>query len=677
MSGVAPKHDTSTTSTRIQRPWLLRITQTAWLALFLVNVVIIVANHLVIWPSVGIPCEQLPCAITQVQPQFAAHFEQANVPFIVVAYYRPLLDLLASIIYIGLAALIFSRRTNDWMSLLVSAALFLLGPRLSGVNVSLNQLLPSTRLLGFSMISLMYVTALTSLYLFPTGRFVPRWAKFVLAAHLVLSIGLIFIQIIQGQTPSFMLAALNGTFTVGGIGLQWYRYRYVATPLERQQSKLVIAAVAFLVIGQILREGAARFGPNLSGGAFVLITMGGYISAYLFALGLPVAIASAVLRYRLWDADLVINRSLVYALVTLVMVAVFGTALFLVDVALRTIFGLRDSTWSLVAATAVVVAAYNPVRRWIARHLDVHIYGFRVHIDEMQRGIHHEETVLLPRTEQTDGARSGSLAGELRLENLLGRGGMGEVYLGRHLETGQPFAVKMLPRELATMREALERFDRESQVLGSLRHPNIIRTYGAGQTSETPYYVMEYIEGRTLSERLKTGGEIPFETTLELLHGIASALDAAHLAGIVHRDVKPSNILLRLTDGGPQPVLTDFGIAKLTDDAVPAITRSTMMGTLEYVAPEQIITARKVDHRADIYSLGVVAYQMMTGATPFSGGPGRLVFSHLNKPAPDPRQVNPNLSHDAAMAVLRAMNKRPDERFSSASDFVRAIAPDY
>lgn len=676
MSSIGLKRDTRTPSTRIQRPWLLRLMQTVWLALFSVNLVIIIANHAVIWPSVGVPCQQLPCAISQVQPHIAARFEQANVPFVVAAFYRPALDLLASIIYIGLAALIFRRRTHDWMSLLVSAALFLVGPRLSGVNVSLNQLLPSTRIVGFTMLSLMYITSLVALYLFPVGKFAPRWAWLVLVVQLPLSIVAIFIQIIQGQTPPLALAVTNGALTLVGIGFQVYRYRYRSTPIERQQSKLVIAAIALLVIGQTLREGAVRFSPSLDGGIFVLVIMGGYISAYLFALGLPLAIASAMLRYRLWDADLVINRSLMYGLVTLVLIAVFGSSLFMIDVALRTIFSVRDSTWSLVAATALVVGLYTPVRAWIARNLDVHVYGFRVDIDEMKRHSRQDETVLLPRTEQTEGTRSGAVAGELRLEHLLGRGGMGEVYLGRHLETGQPYAVKLLPHEMSGMKEALERFERESQVLVNLKHPNIVRTYGAGMTGDSPYYVMEYIEGRTLSERLKLGEPIPFETVLDLLHGIASALDAAHAAGIVHRDVKPSNILLRVNDGVPQPVLTDFGIAKLTDAAAPNITRSTMMGTLEYVAPEQIITARDVDHRADIYSLGVVAYQMMTGATPFSGGPGRLVFSHLNKPAPDPRTTNVTLSSDAALAVLRAMNKRPSERFESASAFARALAPD-
>jgi len=677
MSNIGLKSDTRTSSTRIHHPRLLRFSQLAWLTLFTLNVVVLLANYVVVTSNLLDLCGTPPCITAQVSPENLAHFQQAGVPYIVVAFYRPLLDFLAQIIYIGLAVLIYRRSSNDWMSLLVSAALFLVGPRLSGVNISLNQFIPSTRFVGFTMISLMYIVALTALYLFPTGKFVPRWSWMVLLIHIVSSIIGTFILIVQAQTPTLGLSLLNGGLILIGVGFQVYRYRYFASLTQRQQSKLVIAAVACLVFGQLLRETAVRVAPNLDGSIFVLVTMGGYISAYLLALGLPVSIASAVLRYRLWDADLVINRSLVYGIVTLGMALIFTITLFVVDVALGAILGAQDGTWSLIGATAVVVASYNPVRRWVSHRLDIHIYGFRVDLDAMKRNVRHDETVMLPRTEQVNGTRSGGTAGELRLENLLGRGGMGEVYLGRHIQTGQPFAVKMLPRELAGMSEALERFERESQILVSLKHPNIIKTYGAGQTHETPYYVMEYIDGRTLGERLKTGGLMPFETVLELIHGIASALDSAHAAGVVHRDVKPSNILLRLNDGVSQPILTDFGIAKLTDDASPSITRSTMMGTLEYVAPEQIITAREVDHRADIYSLGVVAYQMMTGATPFTGGPGKLVFAHLNKPAPDPRQFNPSISDEAAVAVLRAMNKLPDHRFASAGAFALALAPDH
>jgi len=677
MSNTGLKRDTSTSSTRIRHPKLLRAIQTLWLALFILNAVVLLANYAVITSSLLGRCEQPPCIVSRLTSETMVHFEQVGVPYIVVALYRPLLDFMVQIIYIGLAVLIYRRSSNDWMSLLVSAALFLVGPRLSGVNVSLNQLVPTTRFVGFTMISLMYGVSLTALYLFPTGKFVPRWSWMVLLTHIVSSIVGTFILIVQVQTPTLGLSLLNGGLILIGVGFQFYRYRYFASPTQRQQSKLVIAAIACLVLGQLLRETAVRVAPNLEGSLFVLVTMGGYISAYLLALGLPVAIASAVLRYRLWDADLVINRSLVYSFVTLGMALIFTIALFVVDVALRTIFGTQDGRWSLIAATAVVVACYNPVRRQISRVLDVHIYGFRVGLDAMKRNFGHDETVMLPRTEQVAGTRSGGTAGELRLENLLGRGGMGEVYLGRHVQTGQAFAVKMLPRELAGMVEALERFDRESRLLVNLKHPNIIKTYGAGQTHHSPYYVMEYIDGRTLSERLKTGGAMPFEVMVAMLNGIASALDTAHAAGVIHRDVKPSNILLRLNDGISQPILTDFGIAKLTNDTAPSITRSTMMGTLDYVAPEQIMTAREVNHRADIYSLGVVAYQMMTGATPFNGGPGQLVFAHLNKPAPDPRRLNPSLSDDAAQAVMRAMSKRPDERFASAGAFARALTPDH
>lgn len=673
MSTVGVKPDTSTSSTRIRRPWLLRVARYSWLLLFIVNFLFILANHITILGILLDICQSEHCLTLPKQFENAVNFSEAGVPSLVAVYYRPVLDFSAWVIYLVLSVLIFRRSPNDWMSLLVSAALFLVGPRLSGSSVSLSQLIPSTRYIGFTMVSLMFTVSLTAFHLYPTGRFVPRWSWVVLGLHIASSLTATYIQAVQGVLAPYSLALLNGGLTLVGVGFQVYRYRYFATPTQRQQSKLVIAAVIFMVIGQMLRETALRVGPNFSGGAFVLVMMGGNISGYLLALALPVAIASAVLRYRLWEADLVINRSVMYAIVTLVMAIAFFFVLFAVDVALEMLTQLNDSPWSLIAATAFIVMAYNPVRHWVSRNLDLHIYGLRIDLDELKRSNRHDETIMLPRTEQTDGTRTGGIAGELRLENLLGRGGMGEVYLGRHVQTGQPFAVKMLPQELSFMAEALERFERESQVLVNLRHPNIIKTYGSGQTNNTPYYVMEYIDGRTLSERLKAETTPAWDFSLAVLRGVAEGLDAAHAAGIVHRDVKPSNILLRLTDSIPQPVLTDFGIAKLTDEAIPAITRSTMMGTLEYVAPEQIITARDVDHRADIYSLGIVAYQMLTGATPFTGGPGRLVFAHLNQPAPNPCDSIPHFPMSTAQALLKALAKAPEDRYASASEFIQAL----
>lgn len=669
------QRDTSTSTTRIQHPVMLRVARYAWVMVFIANFLVIIANHIVVTSNLLTPCtDSSPsCAAIQTQLNNLVHYDATGVPRLVAIYYRPVLDFVITIIFMVLAVMIFRRSSNDWMSILVSAALLLVGARLSGGGVSITQLVPNARIIGFTMFSLMFVVSLTTFYLFPTGRFVPRWSVLVLTLHLMTSIAATYIQTIQGVLAPFSLALINGGLTVVGVGFHVYRYRYAATPTQRQQTKLVIAAVLLVLLGQMLREVAIRLSPSLTGSAFVLVMMGGHISAYLLALGLPIAIASAVLRYRLWDADLVINRSVVYTVVTLVMGLVFVAMLFLFDVALKAIFPIQDGSWSLIAATGFVVAAYSPLRRRVSRTLDLHIYGFRVNLDDMKRSVHHQETVMLPRTERTDGTRTGVVAGELRLEHLLGRGGMGEVYLGRHTQTGQAFAVKMLPRELSSMGEALERFERESQLLVNLRHPNIIKTYGAGQANGSPYYVMDYIDGRTLSDLLKTEGALPLATVLDLLRGVASGLDAAHAAGIVHRDVKPSNILLRLTDHFPQPVLTDFGIAKLTDEAVPAITRSTMMGTLEYVAPEQILAARAVDHRADIYSLGVVAYQMLTGATPFTGGVGRLVFAHLNQPPPDPCHTNPDFPRSVSKALLTALEKQPDQRYTSAAAFVQAL----
>jgi serine/threonine protein kinase len=203
-----------------------------------------------------------------------------------------------------------------------------------------------------------------------------------------------------------------------------------------------------------------------------------------------------------------------------------------------------------------------------------------------------------------------------------------------------------------------------------------------GEAEGTCYMVMEYIAGKDLSLHLAQAGRLSLAEALPVLIHLAEALDYAHSQGLVHRDVKPSNILLDTAGAGPgpasseyRPVLTDFGITKILGSATRYTETGGVLGTFDYIAPEQIQGAADIDGRADIYSFGVMVYQALTGELPFQHhNPGALLMSHMLQPPPDPRDRVPGLSSEAAYAIQRAMAKKPDERFATAGEFVAALS---
>ena len=285
---------------------------------------------------------------------------------------------------------------------------------------------------------------------------------------------------------------------------------------------------------------------------------------------------------------------------------------------------------------------------------------------------------------------TGTQVGPYEVLEPIGRGGMSEVYKGRHARLDRTVAIKVLPASLAAEADFRSRFEREARAVASLRHPNIVQVFDFGDISGTYYMVMEYIAGKDLGSILRESGRLPLEQVAHLLTDVSSALDYAHGLGLVHRDVKPSNVMLQpleerraasgdRTETWMRPgeeavpfraILTDFGIAKMLGGDTAATKTGLMMGTLNYMAPEQIRSAGEVDGRADTYALGVMAYQMLTGQLPFAAdNPGAMMLSHLQLPAPDPREVAPEIPSRVARAILRALAKDPDERFDTSSAF--------
>ena len=262
----------------------------------------------------------------------------------------------------------------------------------------------------------------------------------------------------------------------------------------------------------------------------------------------------------------------------------------------------------------------------------------------------------------------GSTLGGFRVERLLGHGAMGAVYLAEDAHLHRKAAVKVIGRDLAGDDRFRRRFLLESQLAASLEHPHIVPIYGAGEEDDVLFLAMKYVEGYDLRELIDATEAVGDKRTLSLLGQVGDALDMAHGLGLVHRDVKPANILIGAGEA-EHAYLCDFGLARHAS-TVASLTGNAFVGTIAYVAPEQIESGA-VDARADIYSLGCVLYECLTGAAPFErDGELQVVFAHLKEPPPLVTSLRPDLPDAIDAVVQKALAKAPDDRFSTCGELI-------
>jgi eukaryotic-like serine/threonine-protein kinase len=264
------------------------------------------------------------------------------------------------------------------------------------------------------------------------------------------------------------------------------------------------------------------------------------------------------------------------------------------------------------------------------------------------------------------------LSGSYVLEQELGRGGMATVYLARDVKHGRPVALKLLRPALAVTMGA-DRFRREITTAARLQHPHILSVHDSGETAGLLWYTMPYVRGESLHDRIAREGRLALDEALRITAEAGRALHYAHREGVVHRDVKPENILLTL-DG--DTLVADFGIARaLGGPNESRLTQAGLaLGTPAYMAPEQATGQRTVDARTDQYSLAVVCYEMLTGRPPFTGGSGAAIIAQrFTAPVPSVRGARADVPDTADRAIRRALALDPDERFDSTIEFVRAL----
>ena len=265
----------------------------------------------------------------------------------------------------------------------------------------------------------------------------------------------------------------------------------------------------------------------------------------------------------------------------------------------------------------------------------------------------------------------GALAGRYRMEREVGRGGMATVYLAQDLKHRRPVAVKVLHPHLAANVGA-DRFLREIEIAASLTHPHILTLIDSGSADGVLYYVMPFVEGESLRGRLAREGRLPVAEAVELTRKVAGALAYAHAHGVVHRDVKPENVMLH--EG--EAMVTDFGIAKALSDGSESLTQTGMsLGTPAYMSPEQASGEHEIDGRSDIYSLGCMLYEMLAGEPPFTGPTMQaIIVRRFTETARPVRQLRPEVPEDVERALQRALARVPGERFAAAAEFAQALA---
>ena len=577
------------------------------------------------------------------------------------------IDIFITVGFVITAVYLFTRRSDDWFVIFTSIFLILFSSVISN-TINLASSLPGYELLAGGLIALGNIATVLFCMLFPDGKLAPRWLKFVIPVLVVSVMGMYIFPSAPFYWQNIGEPAFLGILLfwyVFGVVIFSYRYARQSGVLQKQQMRWVMIGLLGPLLWFILFNVIQVFFGESTSGPYLNFSIYEYIAKFMgifMFLVLPFSITISIARSKLFDIDLLINRSLVYGGLTGGLVLTFAAVLGAISFISSSINQGEQSMLAMTAAAVVAGAIFQPARRRLQRFVDHFFYHIKIDYQKTPVEFNKSDD---PLTDTTLSSYKG-----LR---LIGRGGMADVYRAESPTNGKPVAIKVLPPSISEDALFRKRFMREAETVAGLEHPNIVRILNFGEENGTYYIVMEYLTGPDLRNLLKEEKRISLPDTILILRDMASALDYAHQSGLVHRDIKPSNIMLDSTNLPPRAVLTDFGIAKIAD-AHTKITATGVLGTFDYIAPEQIQSSGEVDFRADLYALGVMTYQILTGKLPFERpNTGALLLAHLTAPPPDVRETVPEIPRHVAYAIQRAMAKNPKDRYNSVGEFVQEI----
>ncbi len=651
---------TSTFNSNKLTGWQLTLARALWFSMAALTIFLFVA---------GVP-KSFEIGL-QLLPESQTALRAAGLPLSFPAYVLVITDIITVCIFGSIAFLLVWRRGDELMTLVVAAMLLFTGALYTGPTANGN--------LPYLLIAILPGMAETMqawfVYLFPDGRPMPRWIWWILIPLPIWRIGIWLVDYVPTYKAEFRTAenyshtaqqawdiGLFLLLLVVGIAIQVYRYRKFSTPAQRQQTKWVLfgAAITVSFVGAyVIIFNVLGYGENSS----LVVSLVARVLRQISLMIVPATLAIAILRYRLWDIDFAINRSLVYGTLTILLATLFGLSLWIVSAVAKGV--AASPIVAVIVAAAIFAFIFRPARTALQRFVDRQFY--HIYIDYQKK-----RPAPLPPLSPDSFPRAHF--NDYTDLTLAGQGGMAEVYKATHPTLRRSVAIKMMRERIETHPQMRQYFERESRSLRHLDHPNIIKVLDVGEVNNRPYMVMEFIDGESLNQLVSKDGKLDRTAAANILRAVADALDYLHAQNIVHRDIKPGNVMLdQTTETAPRPVLADFGLAKIIGEA-SILSQSGVAGTFAYIAPEQIEMRENIDGRADIYAFGAMAFQLLTGELPFKhNNPSALLIAHMMHPAPDARERDPDLSIEATQAIQKAMAKKPAERFSSAMEFVSAL----
>ena len=516
-------------------------------------------------------------------------------------------------------------------------------------------------------------------YIFPTGKFEYRWSIWSYAGWLVFTWSwFIFPKSPHNMTKMAVFATawvfwVNFIWLISGVVILLHRSIKSSSSVDRQQTKWVIWGLGGAVIFAFVEELPSMLNPLLLDHSTPQGIEYAIISTLIFSVGVllfPIGIAFSIQQKRLWEIDFIINRGLVYAVASLLIVFLLLGIFSLLTSFFTAITSAAFDRFAVLISVVSVILIYSPLKRWIQAVVDRLVFGIQIDYQKTDRSD--------SKYQMQEYGWSGRTVGCYEIGKFLHRGKTGIVHQAVDTKTGKSVAVKFLHSHLAENPAYRRAFMSEAKTLSSLDHPNVIKFLDYEEENITTcYIVMEYISAKNLVDKLKDKKQLGLDEANYILSQVASAVDYIHTHGVIHLDIKPHNILLKEDSFSPYgytPILTDFGISRMVENQSPNLP-GDVSGTFDYISPEQIYRPNRLDEKADIYSLGVLAYQLVTGQLPYNfNQTAALLLAHIHQPPPNPMVFNPELSAKSTFAILKAMSKDPSQRYEDASGFAEGFA---